>query len=78
MCEAIRRRGTSPTFEASSLRRGTAVPELRKQSKIDDRDMVLVGEQVIICDLSRSEATALMRAFERHTRGSVRVARPGN
>jgi hypothetical protein len=54
------------------------VPELRKQSKIDDRYMVLVGEQVIICDLSRSEATALMRAFERHTRGSVRVGRPGN
>ena len=54
------------------------MPELRRQSKIDDRYMVLVSEQVIICDLSRSEATALMRAFERLARDSVRVGRPGD
>jgi hypothetical protein len=41
------------------------MPEIRKQSKFDDHYMVLVSDQVVICDLSRDEAQAILRAFER-------------
>jgi hypothetical protein len=42
--------------------------ELRKQSKLDDRYMVLVSDQVVICDLSRAEAKAILKALERVSR----------
>jgi hypothetical protein len=42
--------------------------ELRKQSKLDDRYMVLVSDQVVICDLSRAEARAILKALERVSR----------
>jgi hypothetical protein len=41
------------------------MPELRKQSNFDDRYMVLIGEHVVICDLTRDQAQAIMRALER-------------
>jgi len=43
------------------------MPELRKQSNLDDRYMVIVGKQVIICDLTRPQAEAVVRAFERRS-----------
>ena len=43
--------------------------ELRKQSTFDDRYMVLVSAGVIICDLTKAEAEAIKRAFDRRSAG---------
>jgi hypothetical protein len=45
------------------------MPELRKQSKLDDQYMVLVSDHVVICDLTEAEAEPIMRAFDRLSAG---------
>ena len=43
------------------------MPELRKQSTIDDRYMVLFGQHVMICDLTKAEAEAIVKAAQRRS-----------
>jgi hypothetical protein len=38
------------------------MPELRKQSNLDDRYMVLFGQHVIVCDLTKAQAEAIVKA----------------
>ena len=42
--------------------------EIRRQSAREDLYMVLLGDQVTVCDLSKNEAEALAAAHARATR----------